>query len=633
VKHVVGLLLGLPGAAIALALSFLGVLDPVERTLYDLESSARPSHASSDALRLVMATDHDVTALGPWPWDRRVHAQLVQCMHEAGARSIGFDVLFEGPGRSVDGDRLLAETVARAGNVVVGFSAEMGDIPLDRAPPAELIERSSTPVPPGSRFVRASRVVVPSGPLGGSVLAIAFLNAPPDIDGTLRRLWPVLEFNGRLFPSLALALCLAHERADMSAVDVGSDGSIRFPRRDGGETVVPLDEEGRMLVCFAGPSSNFEFRSYSDVFRSYLEGGVEALGSRERIVLVGNVMSSVSDVRPTPVEGETPGVFVHAAALSNLLENRFLRAASDGMTAFAILLAALTAGWCGFTARGGWRFVASPVAVLLPAAAAFALFSLGDIVLPMAAPVLAGFVALVTSSVIRGVGDGRRRREVDQVFRRLVPVGILDQIVADPSRHLNRVERAEVSMLAVRITGWDGVRLAPEEEAELLREVFAVVGREVQRENGTLVRLAADGAFSIYNRPFPVAGHAGAAARTSLTLRDAVRRLNATWIHRTTAPLGVASALHTGVVTVGTVGSEFHAEYMAFGREVNVTMALLAPAGENEVLASERFHASIAADFECALRHRTPGGQEVYEISASLCPDATQTDRLSDAQQ
>ena len=56
--------------------------------------------------------------LGRWPWDRRVHAHVIDILKKAGAKVVMVDLLFEHEADDRSEDRLLAEATHRAGMVI-----------------------------------------------------------------------------------------------------------------------------------------------------------------------------------------------------------------------------------------------------------------------------------------------------------------------------------------------------------------------------------------------------------------------------------------------------------------------------------------------------------------------------------
>ena len=53
-----------------------------------------------------------------WPWPRRMHAELLEQLNRAGAMVVAFDILLHEASNPED-DRLFAEAISKAGNVVL----------------------------------------------------------------------------------------------------------------------------------------------------------------------------------------------------------------------------------------------------------------------------------------------------------------------------------------------------------------------------------------------------------------------------------------------------------------------------------------------------------------------------------
>ncbi|MEZ5906886.1 MAG: CHASE2 domain-containing protein [Geminicoccaceae bacterium] len=102
----------------------------------------------SDRVAVVRIDQRSLERIGPWPWPRRIHAKLIDRLAAAGARVIGYDVLFAEP--SMDdpaGDAALEAAVAQAGNVVLPVVAEAPA----RAAPVEVLPRSPAGAGTGTR--------------------------------------------------------------------------------------------------------------------------------------------------------------------------------------------------------------------------------------------------------------------------------------------------------------------------------------------------------------------------------------------------------------------------------------------------------------------------------------------------
>jgi adenylate cyclase len=121
-------------ALLAGALGFLSFIRNIELQTYDLrvEATARPAAPSRDIV--LVAIDNDSIRrmeplVGRWPWPRLVHAAVIDYLAAAGAKVIGYDVLFaerdirkfmvgDEEWSGGESDAALVESTRKAGNVV-----------------------------------------------------------------------------------------------------------------------------------------------------------------------------------------------------------------------------------------------------------------------------------------------------------------------------------------------------------------------------------------------------------------------------------------------------------------------------------------------------------------------------------
>ncbi|MGN6154327.1 MAG: EAL domain-containing protein [Sphingomicrobium sp.] len=82
-------------------------------------------HKASGDLVVVKIDQQALRDIGRWPWPRRVHADLVDKLTQAGASRIFFDVQFYGPSDPVD-DGLFANALAKSGRVTLAVRGPSG---------------------------------------------------------------------------------------------------------------------------------------------------------------------------------------------------------------------------------------------------------------------------------------------------------------------------------------------------------------------------------------------------------------------------------------------------------------------------------------------------------------------------
>ena len=124
---------GIPGAVLAslagLILLIFPFGDELKRWSFDLLAALKPMQATEEVV-LIYIDDISHTKLDqPYdaPWDRLLDEKLVERLRGFGARTIGFDVLFDQPATNAASDATFAEAIRKHGKVVLGATISRGD--------------------------------------------------------------------------------------------------------------------------------------------------------------------------------------------------------------------------------------------------------------------------------------------------------------------------------------------------------------------------------------------------------------------------------------------------------------------------------------------------------------------------
>jgi len=73
----IGYALGILAILVVLALDFLGILQPLEFKSYDLRLKLRDQQKPVGKVVVAVIDDKILGRIGRWPWDREVHADLI----------------------------------------------------------------------------------------------------------------------------------------------------------------------------------------------------------------------------------------------------------------------------------------------------------------------------------------------------------------------------------------------------------------------------------------------------------------------------------------------------------------------------------------------------------------------------
>ncbi|RZT36438.1 hypothetical protein EV147_3758 [Cupriavidus agavae] len=320
--------------AVLLVTAVVARFDWFERAdlaILDFSIASQPRPVRGDIV-LVTIDDASIGAVGRWPWRRSVLAALVDQLAAQQPRVIGLDVILSEPDiRYPADDAALAESIRRAGNVILPVVAEPG--------PAGPVMRP---------------------PLDGLRTGLGHINLMPDADGVARAVW-LREGDADARPYWQFAAAMA---AFGQASPASSD-SFRHEAASRVDSAGWLSQD-RLRIPYAGPPGSFTRVPVLDV----LSGQLGPDYFRGKFVIVGTVATGLGDVFPTPVSRHgrgMSGIEVQANVLQALREGtgivRVPELAGWFATLLPVLLAALAA-WM-LTPRDALIAVAVLVAALI----------------------------------------------------------------------------------------------------------------------------------------------------------------------------------------------------------------------------------------------------------------------------
>ena len=483
--------------------------------------------------------EQSFTELGEqWPFPRSLHAEAIDQLAKDGARVIAYDVQFT-EASTVEDDQALADSIARAGNVVLATTV--------------VDERGRTNVFGGDDVVRSLRA------------RAAHAGYRTDSGRVVRRMARELE-KLETFP---VATVERAQRRQIRADDFPADPAW-------------IDFHGR---------SNVQTVSFHRVVRGDFPPGT----FRDRIVVVGATAPSLQDVHPTSVSGEEfmYGVEILANSISTILRDFPLREAPEWVTIALILLFGAVAPLIAI------RF--GPLrAALIGLALAGLYFAFVQLLFD--AGVIVGFVypeASLAFGIVGALGvalvvDAFERARVRDLFSRFVPEPVVDEVLAHVDEDLRLGgERRVVTVLFSDIRGFTSYSETrpPEQVIEVLNHYLTTMTDAILGHGGTLVAFIGDGILGVFGAPIPMDDHADRAfAAAREVAGPALDEFNE-WMraegHGDGFRIGVG--LNSGPVMAGNVGSERRLEYTVIGDTANTASRIegMTKGGPSMVLLSD----------------------------------------------
>lgn len=227
------------------------------------------------------------------------------------------------------------------------------------------------------------------------------------------------------------------------------------------------------------------------------------------------------------------------------------------------------------------------------------------------------------------MGDSLQQKErIQSAFGRYVDDYVLSQLLEGPEEEPRSGIEREVTVVFADIRhftnlaeGLDAPRIV-----SLLNEVFQLTTDRILKQGGTVDKFIGDSVMAYFGAPVPTADHSLRAVSAAIEIRSAIKERNrqirsATDSDRLDVELGVG--IHTGVVVVGTIGSDRRMDFTAIGDAVNVAHRLEKLARPGEILVSEavqrRVRDAVPMRFE---GERQLSGREEPVHVYSIQPDA-----------
>lgn len=535
------------------------------RTQLRFSDGLFPGTGIDSRITVVGIDDESIALVGRWPWDRSIHAQMIENMAADGALLIGYDVTFASVNTAnPEGDRDLADAIAAAGNVVLGEAATLepvGDPPV------------------------ADRVFYPLQILADGAAGVGHTNTYPDTDGVVRALPPVIEDpDGSLISSLSFTL---------AQMVTGQSGpvTIRPDSVQVGGLAVRTVEKHLLEINYA---AGFPTVRAVDV----IEGTFTPGTFDGKIVLVGATALGLGDLVATPLDkaNRQPGVEVHANALNTLLTGNYIASEGTSSTLVWVFLIALLVA-VGTLYLRPWVAVLGALVLLVGYFwLVFNRFDSGT-VMNMVYPPFALPISFVAALGVRYFTEVKERKYVTNVFGRYLAKDVVHEVLNSPEGAVATLSGASrpLSVLFADLRGFTAAseKAAPTAVVAALNEYLDAMTRAVIEEQGTIDKFMGDCVMAFWGAPRREPDMAVKSLRSAIKMLDyvddAVTHGNAGQLRVNGCGVGLAF----GEAVVGNIGSNERLDYTAIGDTVNTASRVCGVAAGGEIV--------ITADFAEAL--------------------------------
>ncbi len=598
----------------------IGLLQPLELFLYDLQLGLRSPQPKDDRIVIVGITESDLQRVGEWPIPDRILAQLLTTIKQQNPSVIGLDLYRDLPVPPND----------RAGVAALNyiFRSTPNLIGIEK----RSVDPAVPPVKPPPQLNRETQVGVN--------------NLPIDIDSRVRRGLLYYDEDQNRYPSFALQVALTYlENKNIFPTPDPSDllkinqrVFQPFEANHGG--YVNADSKGyQILVNYRRNKQGFQQVSLQDV----LQGKIAPDLFRNRIVLIGSAASSLNDEFLTPYSNnflQTPekmaGVKVHGHIVSYLLSS--VLDYQPEIRSWSQLGEALwIAGWTTLAAILYWHFrnvqrfswqreLGLGGILSLSAGIAQGLLMIGWW-LPLA-PTLLGIVGGVMGIVVYGAWSAA---ELRKTFGRYLTAEVVTQLLETPRGLHMGGDRRTVTMLMADLRGFSSAseRQAPEQVITFLNQYLEIMTDVITRHQGTIDEFLGDGILVLFGAPTERSDDADRAVACAVDMQLELVKVNQYAYLMGVSEVEMGIGIHTGEVIVGNIGSLKRAKYGIVGSHMNLTARIESYTVGGQILMSQATHDALKLEPQIRgmMRVEAKGIQnaltlhEVHGIGGKMLPD------------
>jgi adenylate cyclase len=516
----------------------------------------------------------------PFPWD--IHSRFTDYVRTGNPAAIFFDITFID---HKDGEKRLAETFRKAGNVFVDYPFENVEVDKkysDQDERIALLNRVRFKADPADTSQQLFEEIVPPTPdIVNSVKGLGFANVVPDPVDNVNRMMPlVAKYNGWYYPNIDLVLAMNYYGIGPENVEIKMGRYIKLknlPREkmarpnEAGEIIIPIDSHGLMNINYIGGTNSFQSIPYTYFVRDGSMEGNDSLAGKIVMVAAYSVTGIATDIHKSPY-GATYGIEHHANALNTILNQDFLFRMPDWSNILVMFILALLLGFLLPRLSIVTSAVVTFVLAILYLVGSYIIFDFYSIINAMLTPVIQIGLTFTVVITYRLMTEQKEKRYIRQTFSKFVSKSVVDDLLKNPHKLKLGGEKKILTVLFSDIRGFTTIseKLTPEALVEHLNVYLQAMTDLVFQYNGTLDKYVGDEIMAFWGAPVEMDDHALNACKCALDQIESLRKMNEKWKAEGKPELNIGIGINTGDMVVGNMGSASRMDYTLMGDNVNL---------------------------------------------------------------
>jgi len=308
-----------------------------------------------------------------------------------------------------------------------------------------------------------------------------------------------------------------------------------------------------------------------------------------KVVLIGTY-TSLRDNHRTPfssdlagAKGESPGIEVHAHAVSQFLHNRSVQKPLLWQRLSLLLLFAGLGSVLGtVNLRTFHRFGLAIGLLILLWSGGFLLAREFGIMIRLIEPSMALLLSTWATDAVMGAEAKRQREFINSAFARYLNPQLVKRLADDPSQLTLGGESRDMTLLFCDIRGFTTIseKFDAQGLTRFINRFLTPMTDLIMANRGTIDKYMGDAIMAFWNAPLDDPEHASNGCHAALLMRQRLADLNRQWRLDAEAQqqpfieVNIGIGLNSGICCVGNVGSDQRFDYSVLGDDVNLASRL-----------------------------------------------------------
>ncbi|MCD4796839.1 MAG: adenylate/guanylate cyclase domain-containing protein [Candidatus Cloacimonetes bacterium] len=512
-----------------------------------------------------------------WPWPRSFYGYTVDYFTSAGARSIIFDMQFYEPDidreetYAEETDGMFANAIENNGNVYLGTQLLLDSTYIH----PELI-KFSIPLKEKEKLYKYNGVRAPIDPFIQAARSIGIINSSPDGDGVVRRVSMLYRLNENIFPQMGF--CVWLNQQDKTGKIKKSDRKIKI-----NEIEIPVDKSGKYLLNWYGiePFTTYPFRAVIASASAVASGSEPILPLetfKDKHIIIGATAAGLMDLKTNPYSKVMPGMEIWATALSNFLNQDFIRVVPGWMNFLITFLVIFLILFSVTNLKPRKATILVLLILFFIVVMNFILWKNNRILLNFTMQFIGFIISYLLVNILSYLLEGKSKREIRKIFTRYLHADVISQLEDDPNQIQLGGEEIDATVLYTDIYNFTTLSESkkPKELVEDLNKYFEKLVEMVFNNSGLLDKYTGDGIMALFGAPISRPDHAILACKSAFAHKkyceDLMRKEKLSPDEK--LHLQTRIGINSGLFVAGNIGSEKRMDYTAIGDTVNLAARL-----------------------------------------------------------